>query len=252
MNRILSQVCLHSTRTFLGLAAAAVFLAGPAHAGGGADVAVKYPYANLRAEAVREVARDTVRITLAAEVRDSEQSQVAANLSRSVDSVMKDLKGKEGVKVYSGNFQVWPMSDRDGRVSDWRGRAEIILESTDFELASKLAGAVADRMPITNLDFSVAPEQRARYEAELLEEAATAFRARAQKLAKAFGYESYKIREITLGGSGAQYRPEARMMAMAAADAAPNVPLEGGTERISLSVEGTIFLHASKEAARPQ
>lgn len=227
---------------------ASFLLAGPAMAGDESAAKTKYPYASLRAEAVTEVAQDTVRITLGAEVRDSEQAEVAAALSRTVDSVMTQLKGKEGIKVYSGNFQLWPMNDKDGRISNWRGRAEIILESKDFEAASKLAAEVADRMPISNLSFSVDPRERARYEAELLQEAATAFRERAEALAKAFGYESYSIREIELGGAGASYQPEGRrMMAMAAADAAVPVPLEGGTERISLSVQGTIFLNSSKE-----
>lgn len=233
-----------SSLAVLGLALAALSLAGPARADN--ESAVKYPYASLQAEAVTEVARDTVRITLTAEVSDSEQAEVAAVLSRTVDSVMQQVRGKEGVKTYSGNFRVWPMNDKDGRISNWRGRAEIILESMDFEAASKLAAEVSDRMPITDLAFSVAPRERARYEAELLQEAAAAFRERAEALAQAFGYESYSIREIQLGGSGAAYQPERRMMAMAAADTAVSVPLEGGTERISLSVQGTVFLHSSK------
>jgi len=227
-------------------AALAFLAASPADAQPAAPV--KYPYASLRAEAVTEVARDTVRITLAAEVRDSEQAQVAAALTSTLDSVMKQVKGKEGITAHSGNYQVWPMNDQDGRVSNWRGRAEIVLESTDFGAVSKLAAEVADRMPISNLSFFVAPRERARYEAELVQEAAEAFRARAEALTKAFGYASYSIREIELGGAGASYQPETRrMMAMAVSDAASGVPLEGGTERISLSVQGTIFLHTSKE-----
>lgn len=238
-----TQARLLSSLAGLGLALA--LANAPAHAHDAAET--RYPYASLQAEAVTEVARDTVRLTLSAEVNDAEQAQVAAALSRTVDSVMKQVRGKEGVKAYSGNFQVWPMNDKNGRISEWRGRAQIILESTDFEAASKLAAEVADRMPITNLAFSVAPRERARHEAELMQEAATAFRERAEALAKALGYESYSIREVQLGGSGAAYQPERRMMAMAADSAGVGVPLEGGTEQISLSVQGTIFLHPSKE-----
>lgn len=240
------------TRILVSLAAvglAAMSLSSPARADADTAKTTRYPYASLQAEAVTEVARDTVRITLATEVRGDEQAGVAAELSRTADSVMQQLRGKENIKVYSGNFQVWPMNDKDGRISNWRGRTEIIMESMDFEAASRLASEVADRMPINNLSFFVAPRERTRHEAELLQEAASAFRERAEALAKAFGYESYSIREIQLGGSGASYQPERRMMAMAApaSDAAVNVPLEGGTENISLSVQGTIFLHPSKK-----
>lgn len=205
-----------------------------------------YPYATLRAEAATEVARDTVRVTLAAEVSDTSQAAVASALTAALDGVMKQARGREGVKAYSGNYHVWPMNDKDGRISNWRGRAEIILESSDFEAVSRLAAEVEDRMPIAGMSFFVAPRARAKYEADLLQEAAHAFRARAEALAKAFGYESYSIRELRIGGAGTAYQPEGRRMMAMAADAAAAVPMEGGTERISLSVEGSIFLH-SKE-----
>ncbi len=230
-----------------GLAVAAFSAAGSAAAQDTSPATVKYPYASLRAEAVTEVARDTVRLTLAAEVSAATQAEVASALTEKVDSVMKQVRGKEGIKAYSGNFQIWPMNDKEGLISNWRGRSEIILESTDFEAVSLLASEVADRMPISNMAFSVAPRERAHHEAELLQEAAAAFRERAQVLTKAFGYDSYSIREIELGGAGASYQPEARRMMAMAADASMNVPLEGGTERISLSVQGTIFLHSPKE-----
>lgn len=227
--------------------AALVLAAGPAKADESSKLSTKYPYASLSAEAVTEVARESVRITLAAEVSGNAQVDVTSALTETVDSVMKQVRGKEGIKAYSGNFQVWPMNDQDGRISNWRGRAEIMLESADFDAVSKLAADVADRMPITNLAFFVAPMERARHEEALLQEAADAFRKRAEALTKAFGYDSYTIREVQLGGSGASYRPEARRMMAMAADASAGVPLEGGTERISLSVQGTIFLHSSKE-----
>lgn len=235
-----------SKLTLAGFAAAAMASA-PSVSAHETQAAPKFPYASLSAEAVTEVSRDTVRITLAAEVSAAAQADAASALTEKLDSVMKQVRDKDGVKAYSGNYRIWPMSDQDGRISDWRGRAEIILESADFEAVSKLAAAVGDRMPIANMSFFVAARERARHEAALLQEAAAVFRQRAQELAQAFGYASYSIREIQLGGSGASYRPESsRMMAMAA-DAAAGVPLEGGTERISLSVQGTIFLHSAKE-----
>src|SRR3546814_13703368 len=48
-----------------------------------------------------------------------------------------------------------PMSDKDGKISNWRGRGEIFLESSDFAAASELASTLSDRMPIANLGFSV-------------------------------------------------------------------------------------------------
>ena len=45
-----------------------------------------------------------------------------------------------GDLVETGQFSIFPSTDRDGRISAWRGRTEVVLESHDFAAASKLAG----------------------------------------------------------------------------------------------------------------
>jgi predicted secreted protein len=200
----------------------------------------KWPQATLRAEASEDVVRDTVRITLATEISDTTQAAVAKALTAALDSVMKQAKGTANVKATSGNYNVWPMNDKDGKISNWRGRGEILLESRDFAAASELAAALSDRMPIAGLYFTVSPEARAEKEAALLSRAAKAFQNRAQEVATAFGFSGYSIRAVDLNGAGAEYQPAPRMMSMAADKA--SVPLEGGTERVTVSMRGSIFL----------
>ena len=208
----------------------------------------KWPQANLQAEASTEIAHDTVRITLASEVSDVSQTAVGETLSKTLDDVMKQAKGHEGIKVTSGNYQIWPMNDKDGKISNWRGRGEIFLESKDFAAASKLASSLGDRMPIANLSFFVSPQERARQEEALLTKAADAFRDRAKVTAQAFGFGDYSIKEITLDGAGTRYEAAMgapRMMSMSAEKAV--VPLEGGTDRVTVSVRGSIFLHSTQK-----
>ncbi|KAA0890568.1 SIMPL domain-containing protein [Pusillimonas sp. ANT_WB101] len=206
----------------------------------------KWPQATLQAEAASEVAHDTVRITLATEVSEATQAAVAQALTQTLDKVMKQAKGNAKVKAFSGDYRVWPMNDKDGKISDWRGRAEIILESNDFAEASRLASELSDRMPIDGLAFSVSPKLRAEQEDTLLAQAAQAFRDRAQALVTAFGYQSYAIKQIDLGGAGVRFESAPRMMAMSA-DSKVAVPLEPGTERITVTVHGSIFLHSNKK-----
>lgn len=210
----------------------------------------KWPQAQLQAEANAEIAQDTVKITLATELSDTTQTAVADALSKALQDTMKqakaDAQGKTAIKISSGNYRIWPMNDRDGKITNWRGRAEILLESTDFPAASELAAALSDRMPVDNLRFSVSPQARAKKEEALLQEAVQAFRDRAQALTQAFGFAGYTIKEINLGGSGARYESAPRMMAMAAADKA-SVPLEGGTEMVSVSINGSIFLQTQRK-----
>jgi predicted secreted protein len=210
----------------------------------------KWPQASLNAEASAVIAQDTVIITLAAELSDPSQAKINSSLTKVLDSVMQEAKAaakdNAKIKVSSGNYRLWPFHDKNGKISNWQGRGEILIESSDFSAASDLAGKLADRMPISNLNFSVSPQARARQEQALLTQAAKAFRDRAQALTDAFGFASYTVRNIDLGGSGAQYQPAPRMMSMAA-DKAVGAPLEAGTEQVTLSVRGAIFLHSAQK-----
>lgn len=208
----------------------------------------RWPQATLQAQARAEVAHDTVQITLATEIADASQEAVSRALTSAVKTAMeralKNADDTGDIKVTSGNYRVWPMNDKDGNISNWRGRGEILLESTNFAAASELAATLADLMPVSAVGFSVSPQTRAAEEQKLLVQAAQAFGSRAQDLAEALGFSGYTLRSVDLGGSGAQYEYSSRGMAASPAmfKAADSIPLEGGTETVSVSVNGSVFL----------
>ena len=221
----------------LSLALAAVAMPAAAHEAGSDE-----PRASLSAEASAEIAQDAVEITLAADLAGASQSEVAEALNQRLESVMKQAKGHQGIEARSGSYRIWPTNDRDGKIAEWRGQAEILLASRDFPAVSKLAASLGDRMPIAGLSFSVSHERRAAEEQKLLGQAVDAFKARTQALTRALGFAGYRLRTVDLGGQGAMPpAPMPRMMSALAADKAV-VPVEGGRERISVSVQGTIVL----------
>lgn len=235
---------------FLGLlAGVSLAMAAPVNAHEGHERAQhKFPQASLNAEASKEVQQDTVSITLVKELSDPSQTAVVKALGEALDSVMKDAKAESKVQARSGNYRVWPHHDEKGAITSWRGRAEIVVKSTDFGAASALAAKLSDRMPIAGMNFSVAPETRSKHEQELLADAAKAFQDRAQALAEAFGFDSYTIKSVDLGGMGVPYQPSPRMMAMAvSADESVRVPLEPGTEIVSVTMQGAIFLRSKEK-----
>lgn len=239
---------LRKRKWLLGMTICAA-LAAPALAadgqGSSSERHSRWPQATLQAEAAQEIAQDTVRITLATEVTGASQAEVAGQVNKALDAALKQAKDNKKVKVSSGNYRVWPMNNKDGQISNWRGRGELLLESKDFEAASALASDLGSLLSIARLNFFVSPQARAEQEAVLLEQAATAFRERAKATALAFDFTDYKIREVQVGGSGAVYYNEAapRAMAMAASgSAAPAAPLEAGTETITVTIQGSIFL----------
>lgn len=198
---------------------------------------------SLSAQASADVAQDVVTITLFYEQQASDPSSLTNTLNQRADSALQRAKGVSGVTARSGQFTVFPSTDRDGRISAWRGRTEVVLESHDFAAASKLAGELSSIMQVGNVQFSLSPQAERTAAQKLTGEAIASFRDQAAAGARAFGYGGYSIREVNIGHSGVPPRPvmmmSARAMAPDAKMAAP-LSLEGGTSTVTVNVSGSV------------
>ncbi|PXW23605.1 SIMPL domain-containing protein [Paraburkholderia caballeronis] len=198
---------------------------------------------SLAAQASAEIPQDVVTITLFYEQEASDPSSLTSTLNQRADAALQRAKGVSGVTARSGQFSIFPSTDRDGRISAWRGRTEVVLESRDFAAASKLAGDLSSAMQVGNVQFSLSPEAQRAAEQKLTGEAIASFRDQAAAGARAFGYSGYSIREVNIGHSGAAPRPMMMMSARAmSADAkmAQPLSLEGGTSTVMVNVSGSV------------
>ncbi|MBU9401312.1 SIMPL domain-containing protein [Burkholderia multivorans] len=199
---------------------------------------------SLSSQASADVPQDIIHITLFYEQQAKDPGSLTSALNQRADAALAQAKGVSGVSAHTGAFSVYPSTDRDGKISAWRGRAEVVLESRDFAAASKLAGQLSNLMQVANVEFSLSPEAQRAAEQKLTTEAIKSFRARADEAAKAFGYSSYTIRDVNVG-SGRNVQPYPRMMAMAAAPmdsakmSAP-IAVEGGKATVSVTVNGSV------------
>ncbi|KVD89034.1 hypothetical protein WS63_16075 [Burkholderia stagnalis] len=199
---------------------------------------------SLSSQASAEVPQDIIHITLFYEQQAKDPGSLTSALNQRADAALAQAKGVPGVTAHTGAFSVYPSTDRDGKISAWRGRTEIVLESRDFAAASKLAGQLSNLMQIANVEFSLSPEAQRAAEQKLTTEAIKSFRVRADEAAKAFGYNSYAIRDVNVGG-GRNVQPYPRMMAMAApamdsAKMSAPIAVEGGKATVSVTVNGSV------------
>ncbi|MXN74521.1 DUF541 domain-containing protein [Burkholderia sp. 4701] len=199
---------------------------------------------SLSSQASAEVPQDIIHITLFYEQQAKDPGSLTAALNQRADAALAQAKGVSGVTAHTGAFSVYPSTDRDGKISAWRGRTEIVLESRNFAAASKLAGQLSNLMQVANVEFSLSPEAQRAAEQKLTTEAIKSFRVRADEAAKAFGYNSYAIRDVNVGG-GRNVQPYPRMMAMAApamdsAKMSAPIAVEGGKATVSVTVNGSV------------
>jgi predicted secreted protein len=201
---------------------------------------------SLASQASADVPQDVVDITLFYEQEAQDPASLTSVLNQRADAALRQAKGVDNVTAHSGSFTVYPSTDRDGRISAWRGRTEVVLESKDFAAASKLAGKMSDSMQVGSVTFSLSPEAQRAAEQKLSTQAIASFKQQAQSSAQAFGYSGYAIREVNIGRNGSSPRPVMMMAARSmGADAKMSAPmaLEGGTSTVTVNVSGSVQMN---------
>lgn len=201
----------------------------------------RYNSVEFQAEAQREVPNDLLNATLYIELNDANPAPLANALNRAVNEALRVANEHRNVRVRSGNHQSFPVYAKGNVLQGWRGRAEIRVESGDFEAASALIGRLQASMQLGGMTFSVSPETRRKVENELISEAITAFRSRADIVQAALSGGAYRIQRLTVaaGRSGPPPRFAAMRGAAVAAEVAPPV-FEGGASLVTVTASGMI------------
>lgn len=201
------------------------------------------PTVELSAEAGGAAANDLAVAVLYAERSGTSAAAVAREVNRDIAAALELARAQGAVKVQSGNVSTWPVYGKDGqgRITAWRMRSELRLESTDTAAMSELVGKLQQSLALAHLTMEPAPETRRKAVADVTVDALRAFETRAQLIADTLG-RRYRIAHLTVGDHGLQPPPMPRMRAaVMAAEAAP-APLEGGESRVSVHVSGRIEL----------
>jgi predicted secreted protein len=209
---------------------------------GAADSSPRYNTVELQAEAQREVQNDLLNATLFVELNDPSPSALANAVNKSVNDALRIAKDFKGVRVRSGNNQTSPVYARGNVLQSWRGRAEIRIESNDFEAASRLIGKLQSELQLGSMTFSVSPETRRGVENELITEAIGAFKARAEIIKTALAGRGYKLQRLNVANGYNAPQPRfaavARTASSSAEVAAPN--LEAGVSLVTVTANGAI------------
>ncbi|MBS7663880.1 SIMPL domain-containing protein [Pseudomonas lalucatii] len=202
----------------------------------------RYNQVALRAEVSQEIAHDLMHVTLYSEAQDSDPARLAAQITRTLNDALKQARAAKGVSVALGSRHSYPVyDDKRQRISAWRERAELRLESADFAALSKLTGQMLESLKMAGMDFSIAAPTRKSQEDALLKEAVAAFKARAQLATEALGGNGYKLVSLNLSSGGFQPPMPMRMAkGMAMMEAAPTPEIEAGTSQVTVNADGVI------------
>ncbi|WP_313115788.1 SIMPL domain-containing protein [Ectopseudomonas guguanensis] len=204
----------------------------------------RYNQIALRAEVNQEVAHDLMHVTLYTEAQHADPAKLAADITSTLNKTLEQVRQVRGVSVKLGSRHSYPVYDDKGqKITAWRERAEVRLESADFARLSALTGELLQSMKMGGMDFSIASDTRKTREDAMLKDVVEAFRARAQLATEALGGKGYKLVSLSLSTGGFQPPMPMRAYAakgMAMMEAAPAPEIEAGTSQVTVSADGVI------------
>lgn len=202
-----------------------------------------YNQISLRAEVSQEVARDKMIVILYTEAQNADPAKLAADITTTLNTALGQAREVKAVTLRQGSRNSYPIYDnKNQKITGWRERAELRLESADFPALSKLTGELLNTLKMANMDFTIADSTRKASEDALLKDAVAAFKARAQLATDALGGKGYKIVNLNFNTNGypQPYERGAMMMKAAMMDAAPAPEVEPGTSKVTMSADGVI------------
>lgn len=199
----------------------------------------------LQADATTQVRQDTVNLVMAKTVEGADPQELHNQLTRALEPAFKQAKSQQALSVKTGAFRVSPVFGTDGKMSGWRGRAELLIESQDFQAATKIVNTLSDQLVLSGIRFYLSDELRKKQEAALIRQAALAFRERASLAAQAFGFQDYRIEKLELGASAAAGFPQPIMLRSSPSSPVPksDVVLAADSVPVTVQVSGTVVLH---------
>jgi predicted secreted protein len=198
----------------------------------------------LASSASAEVTKDLLSVSFNTTREGADAASVQAQLKQALDAALVEVKkaARPGqLDVQTGNFSISPRYTAKGVVNGWQGSAELIVEGRDMQAIGLVSGRITT-LTIARVGYGLSRELRERTEAEVSDRAIASYRAKADNVAKQFGYGSYLIREVEVTSSApVMARPMMAMKAMSSAgDEA--LPVEAGKDTVTINVNGTVQL----------
>lgn len=206
--------------------------------------ALNYNLVNVQAEASRQVSNDEMHAVLYIEKSNKQPAELATQITQLMNQAIAASRKYPNVKVETGAQTTYPIYDNDSRkLKEWRGRAEIQIESTDFKAASQLVNELQQNFQTQSINFTVSDAQRKKVENELMIEASKNFQQRAQLLSQSWNKSGYNLVNLNLNTSNNYPQPimmRSSMAKFADAEAAPMPEVAAGESKITVNANGTV------------
>jgi len=223
------------------LAGLLIFCAYPQ--AGAQDSSLTYDRINLSVNVQKEIENDLLIASLYTQEEALQQSQVAERINTTMQWVLDITDEERSVQMQTTQYNTYPINDRNNRLTGWRGRQGIRLQSNDVETLTRLLGVLQQKLAIESMTYGISKASRSTAEESLITEAITQFQKRAELITSEMGRTGYRV--VTMNINTQPNRPsplpyQSRALTIEADIAEPVVEL--GLQTVVVSISATIEL----------
>lgn len=205
---------------------------------------LNYNVLNIQADATRQVSNDEMHAVLFIEKSNKQPAELSYQINQLMNQALSLAKKYPQVKIETGSQTTYPVYDNDStKLKEWRGRAEVNIESTDFKAASQLVAELQQNFQTQSVNFTVSDAQRNKVENQLMIEASKNFQQRAQLLTQAWNKSGFNLVNLNLNTSSSYPQPvmmRSSMAKFASAEANDGQNVAAGESKITVSANGAI------------
>ena len=205
-----------------------------------------YNLISLQESVEIEVDNDVMYARVFSQHVDRRADQVAKLINTDMQWALQQIRKHKAIKAETLNYSTYPQY-KDRKIKSWSGRQEMSLESSDFELLSRVIADLQARLQVNNIHFGVSAKKYKQTEDSLITDAVKAFNKKANIIAKAMSKPEFKVVNLNVNTNRHYAQPIQRRsksfdLVAAESVAVPQPGLEAGSNTVRVNVSGQVQL----------
>lgn len=200
-----------------------------------------YDRISLTSTAADKIENDILIATLSVRREGANPAKLAEKANETIKWAITEAKKISGIRVQTLAYQTSPIYQQQ-RLSGWRVRQSLRLESKNMAALSQLIGTLQERLGVEQVSYRISNQRRNAVEEKLIAKAIALFQQRAQLVTEKMASKRYRVVKMNIN-TGGNIRPRvmrAEISEMAGGRKAPS--FEAGSQTVTVSINGTIEL----------
>ncbi|OOF59437.1 SIMPL domain-containing protein [Rodentibacter genomosp. 2] len=199
-------------------------------------------------EAEKSIERDLLNVRLFYQVDGKDLADLNKTISERLNKAVGIIQKQSAVEIKGNSRNTSVRYNNEGKKTGWIARADLVLESKDFQALSEVLNSLDGILAIEDVNATISPEKLMRVESELTQAVIEKFKNKATLIQHSLQMNNYRILNLDISSvnESTPIRPyasaRAAKVAMLSSDASPNAFLENGKEEVRLQATAQIEL----------